>query len=961
MNFAEAAGRLFPVTVLPMFEPQPTRVLLLDADKLVAPAGVDWRADLAWTASYVRRQLPVEFHACRCVYYATGSAADLTKSDLGGAEIRMRLGFVLDRPVSTAQARSWLANVEGLDKSTLNPAQPIYCAAPIFRDGLVDPLPERLGVLDGQFELAAVPEITIEQRFKREAFASLGPVRSAEGLGLLKSHPRLDAALDRLGGDAGAAGSVRTGLIRAAFAYTADAGRDHVDIDALAGFLAEVAEQYRSAAEVAGYGIEGLIAWVLERAPDDPPPMPHYPDVGLPADEAIARLRQEMAATIGAAVAWRAVGITADGKIEVNHSPPVVGIKAGAGLGKTGAALEQIAAVPGIEQMNVEIYVPDHRLAQELSERAKRAAPHLRVLVIRGRGANTADGAAMCQKAPLAEQIGKAGLNVMGHLCRLKGKGGAEPQECEFAKTCRYLAQFRENRPAIRILAHASMFVARNKELPEPDLIVIDELFWRDAVSHKRLALDRLTEVGRWHVRPRSTKRAKFDSEEERVAEAFAQVKARKEADDRKQDAEDFARRVRSAFEDGRDPRSVVSAEEAGIVASVEWGSRGGPSITPGMEHKSQINAWQSWQRDECAKAGRFWNLLAAEHDHPDRPIQRIVLERDAPTPDGDRRHLLHLHHRRDLTLPAVPVILLDADLDPVITAKFWPHVRVVQIPVRQQAEIVQVVDRSCSMRFLLGSGDGDQQRADNRLRELERFTGRVLADGGLFVSYKAALDRIKLPAGVDGVHLGNLRGRDSYKHHDVAVIAGRLEPSVGKLEEMARAMFGDEAEALATVTPGDHGGTRYPTKQRCYRTTGGTAGGSVDVSVHPDPRAQAMLEQIREREIEQAVARLRLVHRGRPATVYLLTNLPLNLEIAEVTTWNALARDREAEAVRRWAGVWLCSAERAKAAPDLWPSPGAERMAEREGVRSALIYSRGVCTPFRWLAGSSATTPPLR
>ena len=190
------AGRLYPATVLPAFEPQPTGVLLLDFEKIMAPAGIDWRADLAWTAAFLRMRLPAEFHPCKCVHYATGSAADLTKPDLGGAEIRIRLGFVLDRGVSFAQAKRWLAGIEGLDESTLRPAQVIYTAAPIFRDGLTDPMPERMGVLDGDRELVPVPEITVEQRFKREAFANLGPVRSAEGLGLVKPHPRLDAALD---------------------------------------------------------------------------------------------------------------------------------------------------------------------------------------------------------------------------------------------------------------------------------------------------------------------------------------------------------------------------------------------------------------------------------------------------------------------------------------------------------------------------------------------------------------------------------------------------------------------------------------------------------------------------------------------------------------------------------------------------------------------------------------------
>ena len=660
-----------------------------------------------------------------------------------------------------------------------------------------------------------------------------------------------------------------------------------------------------------------------------------------------------MAAAVGAAVAWWATGEPepVEGVIDVNGAPPppVVGFKAGAGLGKTGCALEQIAAIPGVEQLNVEIYVPGHKLAEELAQRARSAAPGLRVRVIKGRGDPKNPEAALCQKAELAEAIGRSGLNVMGSLCRLKDR------RCEFEAGCRYLAQFRDSAPAIRIMAHAAMFAQRNKDLPRPDLVVVDESFWSGSLVHQRLALDRLTEVERWRARLKKTKRAKNETPEEAIAEAFAQVKARKEAADRLLEAEDFARRVRSAFEDGRDPRTVVTAEDCRIVAAVEWGSRSGPGITPDLPHAQQKQLWASWRNDECTKAGRFWNLLEAEHEHPERPIQRIVLERDAETRDGDRRHLLHLHYRRELRLPAVPVILLDADLDPVIASKFWPTVRVVDIPVRQQAHVVQVIDRSCSMRFLLGGGEDDQPRADRRLAELQRTALRLLGDGGLLVTYKAALERLELPAEIDAVHLGDLRGRDGYKHHDVAVVAGRLEPSVEMLERIARGLFGDEAAPLQIIEPDANGLRRYPTEQRRYRMGGGgileeNTGPAVDVSVHPDTRAEAILEQIREREVEQAVARLRLVHRDRRATIWLLTNVPLDLEVAELVTWNALARDREGIACRRWAGVWLCSpGERAKAAPDLWPSQGAVRQGERRKgcTESSRLNPRAVRTPF--------------
>ena len=87
------------------------------------------------------------------------------------------------------QARVALG-VDGLDACTFNAIQVIYTAAPRFRSGLSDPVPVRLGMLDGERDLVAVPEIRVEQRLKREAFTSLGPIRSAEGLGLLESPGR---------------------------------------------------------------------------------------------------------------------------------------------------------------------------------------------------------------------------------------------------------------------------------------------------------------------------------------------------------------------------------------------------------------------------------------------------------------------------------------------------------------------------------------------------------------------------------------------------------------------------------------------------------------------------------------------------------------------------------------------------------------------------------------------------
>ena len=127
----------------------------------------------------------------------------------------------------------------------------------------------------------------------------------------------------------------------------------------------------------------------------------------------------------------------------------------------------------------------EHVLAAELAERVRKKAPGLRVIVIRGRGAADKPEQALCAKAGLAEPVARAGLNVMTTLCRSKGEG--QEEECEFAGGCLFLAQFRDTGPAIRISAHAAMFTPRNQLLPTPHLVVVDELFWRNAAVHSRL------------------------------------------------------------------------------------------------------------------------------------------------------------------------------------------------------------------------------------------------------------------------------------------------------------------------------------------------------------------------------------------------------------------------------------------------------------------------------------------
>ena len=97
----------------------------------------------------------------------------------------------------------------------------------------------------------------------------------------------------------------------------------------------------------------------------------------------------------------------------------------------------------------------------------------------------------------------------------------------------------------------------------------------------------------------------------------------------------------------------------------------------------------------------------------------------------------------------------------------------------------------------------------------------------------------------------------------------------------------------------------------------------AVVVQVHPDLRVQALVEQIREREVEQMVGRLRLVHRTTPARVFLLSNLPTRSCVDRLETWEAIVPSKMEQAIVAGRGVLPLSAgELARAHPSLWATP---------------------------------------
>ena len=99
-------------------------------------------------------------------------------------------------------------------------------------------------------------------------------------------------------------------------------------------------------------------------------------------------------------------------------------IRAPAGLGKTTLVLDAIARGDG---RSVEIYVPTHKLAEEVGEILRAANSQLTVKVIGGRNHAGPDGKPLCKKHKLAAEIAAAGGRFTAPSAprkRAKGKSG---------------------------------------------------------------------------------------------------------------------------------------------------------------------------------------------------------------------------------------------------------------------------------------------------------------------------------------------------------------------------------------------------------------------------------------------------------------------------------------------------------------------------------------------------------
>jgi hypothetical protein len=130
------------------------RWLAVDMDHIPAPAGTEPVTDPDGAIEHLIGLLPAETHDASCWWQFTSSQS-LPRDDgtLDNEYLSARLWFWSTGPLGDADLKRWAAhhNQHGrvIDPALYHAIQAHYTCAPVFEDGMADPLPRRTGVRRG--------------------------------------------------------------------------------------------------------------------------------------------------------------------------------------------------------------------------------------------------------------------------------------------------------------------------------------------------------------------------------------------------------------------------------------------------------------------------------------------------------------------------------------------------------------------------------------------------------------------------------------------------------------------------------------------------------------------------------------------------------------------------------------------------------------------------------------------
>lgn len=957
------------------FEDVPRGWFMADLDDVPLPASMSVTADPHEAAAHLVDLLtgfaPDLVDVTAVVQFSSSAGiADIAEAEAvaglpprwaGVAKPGNRVGghiwFKLAQPESSAAVKRWALGVNAragkklIDPTLFQPIHLHYVAAPIFGQGLRDPLAgRRVQIVQGLEDAATltIPEFsTAPSRGGTADFSGWGSGFAGGGfearmaaIGTTGFHAEINAAV---------ASYVATNWPRVDTEWLVEALQAHI----LAAPPGD-----RSDAQIAAYAapdaLQRRVEWVMtceaekheaQATKQAQPIKPTYPDRGVTLPEAQAMAK--------AAVA-RFGDLMRDGEA------PEHLLRVTVGAGKTH---EAIAALPllleagrtgqGIREWRAKLEAATKKARQrDMDERADRMVAHMlgrdwtpperkpeeygpaappepgkgavyfltsrhdladeiegRILAVTGmraarwRGAEQPDpeqpGQKMCQDLPLLAEARKADVEASA-VCKA----------CELRDQCGYQRQRGQDHDGVVIGPREMPFQDKPTGLPDAAVVLVDEGFTDIGIEgedgKKRLAVSALDE----------DRTPELSGEERRE---LLHYRGRMQA-------------LLEKHEDGQLLRLALKAEGFGAEsaeqwAKLEWRTKRDAKFQTGMSRAELLLALEDYKdtgfnRRRAHFASMLREFLAGDDA---RAVGLTLAVAELGNGQGPGR-VVQLAWRKDIAGWAAdkPKMMLDATTAPELVRVWCPKLEVADIEVSAPHQhVVQVTGKEFSKRWF-ETQSNVVAIADLIITELARTDGKVLAitqkeprdlvEAMLLARFNGALpDRLHL------AHHGNLTGIDRWRDVATILVVGR--PAVDRLtgERLAEVIRGG---AVARVGNADSGW--WPQAEAGLRMVDGT-GLRVETSRHPDPLVEAVRATICEGSVIQAIGRARGVRRTDtdPVRVVVLGNMPLPLTVAEAVTWESIKPSRVevamAEAAMAGQALPLAKADLAVARPDIW------------------------------------------
>lgn len=864
----------------------PRRWLAIDLDDL--PIAIDPVVDPEGCVEAAILMLGPEFHSAKCRWTFTSGAGMSAERGVWtrdpSAKPRLRLWFWLARAMSSEEKRAWARSWgKPLDPSLYNAAQPHYTAFPLFSHAADDPLSIRSGVRTGAPEVDNVNGLTLgpiavtASDRKRDARADRakkgakdGDTKTDKRFG--KRQPKPFAVPDTVAlavrgvpqrlamiGYSGFRSEI-LGVVTSAVAqgHIHAVGCDEAEaVKAEIRRVASTSTGGRTPAYVervlSDEHLDEMIRWALdgERAAIEAgkgrrgtPSILRQRIRGLREADSAAPATRVPASDVSAAMAgnakrnldllWNAV--------ETDRRLVVVETST-AGCGKSRTFLQTLADDPrtGLKGGGrIGYLTPTHKVAEELADDLRRMAPHLKVVVYKGKIASG------CKREAEVKALGDA--NVASYELCQKG-----PVTCPYIAQCAYKAQL-EELEAADVVFMAHNFIDGRFGLPEPlkniAFVSIDERIWDKVVTRRSLPL--------------------VNAE----ADLQGQAPARRAV----------LKALIGALRAGTDP--VQAVHETGMLDSaLAWArSMSCASVSPSMSTEELLGVAK---RAGDHRLGDEAALLAFLTAMTTRFADGRLYRHPWIASRGGVETIEWVQRLECLQWSDKPVLLLDADADISITKRLFPGRDVEANGVQPvlNARFIQVVDTTMRTGLMTDEGEVGLATISTIRRVITRLARKhttllvVLPLAG----EKLVRDGWDLPEGVAIDHYGALRGTDAYKAFEAVILLGRPQPAAQEAYALAAAIFDFER------VQADDGET-YPQAPGYFDMRDGRRFQRGTPYPH-DSRVRVVLEQVREAELTQALHRLRLVHRETTAHVYVGTAIPLpGIVLDDVVTLESLA-----------------------------------------------------------------------